>query len=488
MRLVWLGGVLLAAATAFSLPLVRTLPRAPVRIGPGGESWLCPPAADTDGNLFVLWRGITGFRNGLVESLFFQRVAAGSPVSATPAVVWQGSFDLVDNSANPAAGAAAVVPDDAGGAYYLCGPWVLRIDGQGKNLWPGQSQPSRVRVNSDRQENIGALRIFPDGRGGVLAVWRSSRGVRAQRIAPAGTLSWGADGINLYGKKDEAERTYGRAVPDGKGGLVAFLMSNTYEENRKPRVVFFDGAGRLVRQSAPLELGITLENDSAYEIESDGQGGLYILYSRYTRTGPPLQGHAYRRFREVRLVRVDSSGRTVFAAGLSGGRDLVPDRLLLRGGSGNGVLASWQHTVLADDPDDGDDMLHIEIGLRRADGGSPWRGNAVLRLKAETGPDKWKTETGLRDMLQHGDRVYFVRDAMAPGAGGRHANNVFLHRIDGSGKVLDAGEGRRISGEYGGYWPYLLLHGTRPVLVYHSSRAIGGVRDFVVPVLERLTP
>ena len=480
-----------------TLQLMHRLPTTQSRIRMAGQSWLTRPVSDRSGNSHITWRYITGGQR-LVETIFYQKVdRTGQPVfGSEPRVVWQGYFSLLDHYAQPADGAGAIVPDSKGGAYILAGPWVLRVNQNGRSVWPAGKgyrnrsgslwrYPSRVRITDDYRENIGSLKFFADGKGGVFAVWRSSKGVRAQRIDSSGRQLWGRMGRALYFKHSEIDRHYGRAVPDGRGGLIALLMCNDFWEKKKPRVVFYSPSGRRGR-IVRIPLTIPMVNDSIYRICPDRKGGVCIFHAVLIRRASSPRGRM-QELRRIRLCWINRKGRTVFNRWLFA-KPVILNRLSVRSMRDGTVLVSWQHKVLSDDPDDAADSLRIRIAAVTA-GGRVIRGTAAaLNIPLVSGGGRFQNGNSRRDMLYSGGRILYVCDgaAKSPHAVSGFMNSIFYNSLVPGSVYTGATAGQKITGGYGGYYPFLVRPGGRVALVYFGSRRISGVRDSVTPFFRYL--
>lgn len=147
------------------------------------------------GGAIIAWRDGRDRSSGSAASLYAQRVDQDGNL------LWQaGGVKVSSTSLNPH---HAIASDGSGGAYIsysLPGDWkmlhVQKMNNDGKTLW-GENGVLVI----DRE--YAGHSVSPDGLGGVVIGWGSSRGTVGseeayiQRVHADGTLLWGAAGIKL---------------------------------------------------------------------------------------------------------------------------------------------------------------------------------------------------------------------------------------------------------------------------------------------------
>jgi parallel beta-helix repeat protein/predicted outer membrane repeat protein len=129
-----------------------------------------------------------------------------------------------------------VVADESGGAFILWpdqrnGSWdfyIQRVDSSGTPLWEIDGKPFC-------ENGAGPIdfKAISDGSGGVIVVWRDSRGddddVYAQRISPSGSMRWTDNGIPICTAPNYQRRP--DLIPDGVGGVIVTWMDNRAGED-----------------------------------------------------------------------------------------------------------------------------------------------------------------------------------------------------------------------------------------------------------------
>ncbi len=468
--------------------LMTRLPSGPIeKIFLSGAAYISAPIVDENGNLFILWRGVSGaIGHELVESIFMQKLMPdGKPVFGTvPKVVSQFMFDNVDVSGRQAAEAQGLVTDGSGGCFYLCGAYVMRFGPMLDSLLPvgnplrGHSEaiwrfPSSVRFTQDHYSWITSyVDIASDGLGGALVFWfdqpqgESPTAVRAQRISPEGKALWGENGIALINNKEITP--HGKAVSDGKGGAVAIVSMGEYGNDSM--VVFFSD-GRRARTSVPL--GIDVRDDECYRIAPDGLGGMYIFYEKSI-----IHGNTREQSSAMCLMRVSSDGKVAF--------DVCVDEfggakeLYLRADE-KCALLSWRRTEAPDNPDEDYPKLHIHFA-RISQVGSNAYARAKMQIPAVVGQCEMPNDTGLLSMLADGEETYVLFESLVNDERSQTgvSTNVWLQKIDREGKMAYDSLGKRV---HPGYSPFLVrMNGRAAAVLFEALTTEDSTQDWAVPL------
>ncbi len=326
-------------------------------------------ALDGMGGLFVAWNDLRVSPDTV--RIFAQHLA----VDGTP--LWPVNGVQVSTSPNyqgiGGSGYRCAANDLAGGVYIgwsdqeQYGPsnaYVQHLTSTGAPSpgWPATGIP--VSFDPSATHFQAAPILTPDGAGGVVLTFRESRflGIRAQRVAPDGTLLWGASGLSVFGTN---AGLYHETVSDSAGGFVFGTVYST--------TVF---AQRVSALGVPQWKagGVVIGGSSSTKADlagaADGAHGAIFAWSDHRNDAPGLDpdfaGDIY-----AQNVQADGSiGGVVVATRLAlVSADARPDRVVLRwfsaeGGavaanvyrSGDG--ASW--TLLASIVSDGTGLLRYE--------------------------------------------------------------------------------------------------------------------------------
>jgi hypothetical protein len=147
------------------------------------------------GGAIITWRDGRDRSSGVEASLYAQKVDKDGNL------LWQGGGVKVSStSLNPH---HAIIYDSSGGAiisYSFPGDWKMlhaqKLDSDGKTLW---GENGVLVIGDDYTGDS----VSPDGLGGVVIGWGTSKGrvgseeAYIQRVSADGTLLWGAGGIKL---------------------------------------------------------------------------------------------------------------------------------------------------------------------------------------------------------------------------------------------------------------------------------------------------
>lgn len=470
--------------TAFTpVETVQSLPRPPLqRIMFNGKAWLSRPVADRQGNLYIVWRAISGaVYKELVTSVFFQKLKPDGRLAwgAQPKVPAQAMHSLGDRGQG--AGSTGIAPDGKGGVYYLWASYLLRFDARGKTLWPKGKmirrqdnelwrRPSRVRYLKSKREKIQDARLFPDGKGNALVFWRAPNSYRINKISHDGKRLWGDRGLPLVTNKETYER--GTAVSDWNGGAVALVAHGRY--GNKSIIKYINANGKVTRTSAVLNIDI--QASPRWRAASDGMGGVVILYLKAVFQGGNHLGFM------VHLSRYNRLGRLVYDETLS---PLVhwkqkPERLYVRTDRQGNALANWRYKV---NGTGGRPQFKIFIARLDKRGRQPWSRRVVIAKPGKSN-NSYFNSSGTMELLAVGDVTYVLYELS------RDVNNqetvfIILQKITKKGNFILNGPGRTLS-QHGGFTPYLTKINNRPVAFYFDTKQVGKVSNQVVPMYVRL--
>lgn len=477
----WIGLFLMIVVVAVAAPVdtVRRLPRPALqRIMMCGKTWLSRPVADAEGNLYILWRQISGaVGNELVTSVFFQKLSADGTVAwdGTPRVPAQAMHSLADRG--QAADAAGIAPDGQGGVFYLWASYLLRFDGAGRSLFPRGKmirdqthplwrRPSAVRYLKNKREGVRDAELHPDGAGNALVTWRAQDSLQVNKITVDGRVLWGDAGLTLVSSTETKEN--GKCVGDGKGGAVALVAQGRY--GQKAVIKFVSPEGRIVRTSAVLD--IDLEDSNRWRMEPDGSGGIIVLYLESVHRDGDHLGYV------VRLARYNAAGNRVYDLALA---PLVhwkqmPKWLYLRTDRRGRALINWRNRV----PGPATPTV-ISLARVEADGRQPW-GRVLTIVKPGKEGSPYFNESGEMDMLAVGTRTHLLFELTKVH---KEEETVFIRhqKVDAVGGFTRPGHGQNLTPE-GGFTPFLVLLGGRAAAFWYDYRTIGVVKNQVVPVLR----
>ncbi|MEQ1831411.1 MAG: T9SS type A sorting domain-containing protein [Candidatus Eisenbacteria bacterium] len=243
----------------------RSWPENGVAVGVAPGNQMFPSAApDGVGGAYVIW---SDGRSGAGSRAFAQHVAAngdrlwgesGMEVSSIPST-HRGPAVVTGPS-----GEAIVVWLDSRSADGGPGVYAQRFSMAGLARWAANGQ----RIGGGDTEP----RVIPDGYGGAIVCWGNTP--RLQRVSPAGTPLWGAEGVspfaNMYSWGYEL-------ASDGAGGVFvvpaepmpvpADLIGQHVDALGVPH---WEGAGVLLN-SAPSHV-------RSARVAADGRGGVIVVW------------------------------------------------------------------------------------------------------------------------------------------------------------------------------------------------------------------
>ena len=236
------------------------------------------PAMTTDGSggTIIVWQDN---RNGKYE-IYAQRMNGDGnalwSVNGVPVCAQDSNFKPM------------IVSDGSGGAIIAwqsyrgsatADIYAQRINSSGNIMWDLNGLPVCVVVFE--QDTIS---MVSDGLGGAILTWqdyRSNNGfpdIYAQRINPAGTMIWTANGVNICNQA--ASQRGPRIIGDGSGG--AFI---TWFDNRAGNYDIYSqriGAGGAVQWTTNGVATCTMAADQLTpDIASDGADGVIITWTDF---------------------------------------------------------------------------------------------------------------------------------------------------------------------------------------------------------------
>jgi len=231
--------------------------------------------ASDNGSYVVSWvRDISTFQSP--RHLRSQKYdAAGNPLwGAAPVNVY-------DAASVPIAYRPQMLSDGAGGAIYgwysaignTFDCWLQRVDSTGAETYAHnglqvstQASTGKFSPSIARCAGSGDVLVAFDNRNSG----QSLRGLAAQRISPAGTRLWGADGIQLY-PIDATVEDFARVVAFDEDAVVACFqgLSPTASAVRAFRL---DSSGAAVWSPSPVDLSTVVSGKDDLEACVDGSG------------------------------------------------------------------------------------------------------------------------------------------------------------------------------------------------------------------------
>ena len=262
-------------ALLFPAVLISQSPGNPVSIAGNHQT---NPAMTTDGSggTIIVWQDN---RNGKYE-IYAQRMNGdGNAVWTLNGL----AICVQDSNFKP-----MIVSDGSGGAIIAwqsyrgsatADIYAQRVNSSGNIMWSLNGLPVCVVVFE--QDTIS---MVSDGLGGAILTWqdyRSNNGfadIYAQRINPAGTMIWTANGVNICNQA--ASQRGPKIISDGSGG--AFI---TWYDNRAGNYDIYSqrvGAAGAVQWTTNGVATCTMSTDQLTpDVCSDGADGVVITWTDY---------------------------------------------------------------------------------------------------------------------------------------------------------------------------------------------------------------
>lgn len=250
--------------------------------------------SDGDGGVIIIWDD-TRTRN---SDIYGQRIDSSGNY------LWGDNGTAICTSRNPTLsggvilqtisdgdGGAIVVWNDASGAVYA-----QKVNSTGNPQWNADG------VLVTNVGSISDLRICSDEAGGVIASWDSNQQpdprIYAQRINSTGDPVWIANGVAVVTNLDS--KLTPRICSDGSGGSIINWRHGSNSYMYAQRINSTGG-----REWGDDGLAMTSSTQGQYfnEIESDGAGGAYIVWSQDMS------------FMSIIAQHVSSSGTTTWSTG-----------------------------------------------------------------------------------------------------------------------------------------------------------------------------
>ncbi|MBN2057088.1 hypothetical protein JW905_19330, partial [bacterium] len=324
-----------------------------IEIRPDGSDVEVPSICDAGaGGGFIFWR----------EPGAGTREVHGQRISVAGVQQW-GVGGVLVSSAGIDGECMFVVDDEQGGAYVAWmeegvkgakgeGIYCQRVSAAGAGFWPVPLHVSGTEGFSPKVEK--------DGAGGLLLAWVESdpvyeENVYSQRIAPDGTLLWGAGGVMVSGLLAEYKGCP-RLISDGAGG--AFITWCQFDESsghlRMQRVM---ANGSVVFDPGGMTMGVYFTDDPKHELVMDASGGAIVTW--YDSDSGNLCGRGF-----------NSSGSKIWGQnyltyGISITNIADYPRYLVSDGHGGAIAVVTANSEVKS----GDDVIAVRV---TSAGGQPW--------------------------------------------------------------------------------------------------------------------
>jgi hypothetical protein len=274
----------------------------PLSTAAGGQ-YFPQLVSDGSGGAIVVWQD---YRSGSNADIYAQRIGRSG------AVVW--ASDIVVCAAGGDQEKPKIISDGAGGAIivwqdYRSGSkyevYAQRINGNGVSQWTVNGVAASTASNNPQF-------LFPeivsDGSGGAIIVWQDYRSstwyLYAQRIDSAGSVQWVANGVRI--STTAASYQYvPRPVPDGLGGAIIAWESSRGANGSDMYAQRIDASGVLRWGSAGTVISAALDDQTLPQMTTDGNGGAIITWED-CRAGSA--------FRDIYAQRVNASGAVQWTA------------------------------------------------------------------------------------------------------------------------------------------------------------------------------
>jgi hypothetical protein len=228
--------------------------------------------SDKAGGVIVAWQDT---RNGTGNyDIYAQRLnASGVPQYISNGVSVCAAPNSQMNPCISASGAKWIVSwDDGRGASTDI--YAQALDVSGNMLWTADGVPVCAAANAQTMS-----RVVDDGQNGAIVVWGDNRtgyDIYAQRLNPAGSVQWTADGIAV---NQSALYQYNpEAVSDGSGGAIVVWNDNRSGSDINLYGQRVDGSGALMWPSAGQPIAVQTGTQQNHVLVSDESGGAIALW------------------------------------------------------------------------------------------------------------------------------------------------------------------------------------------------------------------
>jgi predicted lipoprotein with Yx(FWY)xxD motif len=289
--------------------------------------------SDGAGGAIVSW---SDNRSGYPNSdIYAQRISANGTVqwsaNGVPLCTATGSQQYPTIVSDGAGGAIATWYDDRGVTSHDI--YAQRISATGTVQWPANGVALCAAIDAQQY-----LAIVADGAGGAVVTWQDFRSgnydIYAQRISPAGTVQWTADGVALC--TATGGQQHPTIVSDSAGGAIV-----TWYDDRSVSTDIYAqriSAGGTVQWTAD---GVALCTATATQwyptIVSDDAGGAIITWGD-VRSG----GSVY--YEDVYAQRISATGAVQWTAdgvALCTYENEQMPPMIVSDGAG-GAIVTWQ--------------------------------------------------------------------------------------------------------------------------------------------------
>lgn len=239
------------------------------------------------GNIVVAWNGPYYIQANLIDSAGYAR--------------WGEGGLTVYSDENTRRDYAALLPDNHGGVYIVWSDWRhtwaqgvalygQHLDSLGNKLWAVDGQ----RLTADTMSH-GSPKLFSDGQGGIIIVYESSHyqyDIGAQRVDSLGHILWDSTGISLV-TLPSSQQWYPVTCRSAEREYITCWEDTRNEPDYGTDIYMqrFDINGNIYWSSTGLPVVHWADDqtylDNSYDIASDGQGGVVIVWvdHRHFRVG-----------------------------------------------------------------------------------------------------------------------------------------------------------------------------------------------------------
>lgn len=200
--------------------------------------------------------------------------------------------------------------------------FIQRVNAAGTELWGTDGVPVETTSGNGYSPTMGA-----DGAGGVFIAWTDdrtgNRDVYAQRIDSNGNPMWTINGAPIVSSAGDQFVLGFKLIPDGSGGVYIFWQTGS-TGNEDIYAQRLNSSGQIQWGANGVPIATSIGRDLSKAIESDGDGGVVL---RWSRINPDGTGQSL-------IQRINSQGQRLWG---TDGLEIIP-------GGGREVIAKSSTT------------------------------------------------------------------------------------------------------------------------------------------------